>query len=54
MPFYRNNMTTKQKKIQKKELKKISIDKQKNNQTIQTISLAKPWKAIQQVANQTT
>ena len=54
MPFYRNNMTTKQKKIQKKELKKISIDKQKNNQTIQTMSLANSRKANQQVENQTT
>ena len=54
MPFYRNNMTTKQKKRQKKELKEISIDKQENNQTIQTISLANPWKAAQQVEIQTT
>ena len=54
MPFYRNNMTTKQKKIQKKELKEISIDKQENNQTIQTMSLANSRKANQQVENHPT
>ena len=44
---------TKQKKIQKKEYKKISINKQENNQTTQTKRLTKNQKEIQQVVKQT-